>query len=130
MNDFDDLAHRMRSRLWVYVNKVKRKTDPFLSKISKKVDIPSVKMKKHKIRPWDVLVNIAAENLQDAFNETVAETLAEYQNKDIQEAEEMAYEELEPNYISQLISRYKYMVGMTAFFIKERPSPPENNENS
>ena len=46
--------------------------------------------KKHKIRPWDVLVNIAAENLQDAFNETVDETVAEHQNKDIQEAEDMA----------------------------------------
>ena len=32
-------------------------------------DIPR-KKKKHKIRPWDVLVNIAAENLQDTFNET------------------------------------------------------------
>ena len=34
------------------------------------------KTKKHKIRPWDFLVNRAAENLQDTFNETVAETLA------------------------------------------------------
>ena len=37
---------------------------------------------------------------QDTFNETVEETLAEHQNKDIQEAEEMAYEELKPNYLS------------------------------
>ena len=43
----------------------------------------SKKTKKHKIRPWDVLVNIAADNLQDTFNETVEETLAEHQNKDI-----------------------------------------------
>ena len=71
----------------------------------------SKKTKKHKIRPWDVLVNIAAENLQNTLNGTVEETLAGHQNKDIQEAEEMAYEELKPNYLSQLISRYKYMVG-------------------
>ena len=38
----------------------------------------SEKTKKHKIRPWDVLVNIAAENLQATFNETVEETLAEH----------------------------------------------------
>ena len=72
----------------------------------------SKKTKKHKIRPRDVLMNIATENLQDTFDETVEETLAEHQNKDIQEAEEMAYEELKPNYLSQLISRYKYMVGL------------------
>ena len=76
-------------------------------------DIPR-KRKKHKIRSWDILVNIAAENLQDTFNETVEETFSQHQNKDIQEAEAMAYEELKPNYLSQLISRYKYMVGMTA----------------
>ena len=75
--------------------------------------------KKYIIRLWDVLVNIAAENLQDTFNETVEETLAGHQNKDIQEAEEMAYEELKPNYLSQLISRYKYMVGVTAALKKD-----------
>ena len=80
----------------------------------------SKKTKKHKIRPWDVLVKIAAENLQDIFNETVEETLAGHQNKDIQDAEEMAYEELKPNYLSQLISRYKYMVWVTAA-LKEDP---------
>ena len=68
---------------------------------------------------WDVLVNIAADNLQDTFNKTVEETLTEHQNKDIQEAEEIAYEELKPNYLSQLISRYKYMVGMTAALKKD-----------
>ena len=59
-------------------------------------------------------MNTVEDNLQDTFNETVEETLAEHQNKDIQEAEEMAYEELKPSYLLQLISRYKYMVGMTA----------------
>ena len=79
----------------------------------------SKKTKKHKIRPWDALMNIAADNLQDTFNDTVEETLAEHQNKDIQEAEEMAYEELKPNCLSQLISRYQYMVGMTAALKKD-----------
>ena len=64
-------------------------------------------------------MNIAAENLQDTFNETVEETLAELQIKDIQEAEEMAYEELKPDYLLQLISRYKYMVGVTAALKKD-----------
>ena len=79
----------------------------------------SEKTKKHKIRPWDALVNIVADNLQDTLSETVEETLAEHQNKNIQEAEEMAYEELKPNYLSQLISRYKYMVWMTAALKKD-----------
>ena len=79
----------------------------------------SKKTKKHTIRPWDFLVNRAAENLQDTFNETVEETLAGHQNKDIQDAEEMTYEELKPNYLSQLISRYKYMVGVTAALKKD-----------
>ena len=47
------------------------------------------------------------------------ETLAEHQIKDIQEAEEMAHEELKPNYLLQLISRYKYIVGMTAALKKD-----------
>ena len=64
-------------------------------------------------------MNIAAENLQDTFNETVGEMLAEHQNKGIQEAEEMAYEELKPNYLSQHISRYKYMVGITVALKKD-----------
>ena len=79
----------------------------------------SEKTEKHKIRSWDALVNIVADNLQDTFNDTVEETLAEHQNKNIQKAEEMAYEEPKPNYLSQLISRYKYMVGMTAALKKD-----------
>ena len=72
------------------------------------------KTKKHKIRSCDVLVNIAAENRH--FSATV---VAGHQNKDIQEAEEMAYEELKPNYLSQLIFLYKYMVGVTAAVKKD-----------
>ena len=98
-----------------------------LKKMVKKTDV-SEKTKKHKIRPWDVLVNKAAENLQDTFNETVEETLAEHQNKDIQEAEEMAYEELKPNNLSQHIPLQVY--GWYGSYIKERPSPPKNTENS
>ena len=77
-------------------------------------DIPR-NTKQHKIRPWDTV----ARNLQDTFNETVEGTVAEHQNKDIQEAEEMAYEELKPNYLSEVISRYKYLVGMTATLKKD-----------
>ena len=87
-------------------------------------DIPR-KKKKHKIRPWDVLVNIVAENVQDTFNETVDKTLAEHQNEDIQEAEEMAYEELKPSYLSEL-----QVSGWDDSCIKERSSPPGNNKNS
>ena len=76
----------------------------------------SKKTKKHKIRQWDVLVNIAAENLQDTVNETVVETLAGHQNKDIQEAS-TAYIPLQ-------------VYGWGDSCIKERSSPPENNENS
>ena len=36
IKDFDDLARRMRTRLWIYLKKAKRKLDPFLSKITKK----------------------------------------------------------------------------------------------
>ena len=64
-------------------------------------------------------MNIVADNLQDTFNDTVEKTLAEHQNKNIQKAEKMAYEEPKPNYLSQLISRYKYMVGMTAALKKD-----------
>ena len=81
-------------------------------------DIPRMK-KKHKVRPWDVLVNVVAENLQDIFNETVEITVAEHQNKDIQEAEEMAYQELKPNQLSELIFRYKYLIGMTVVLKKD-----------
>ena len=45
----------------------------------------------HKIRPWDMLMNITSDNMQDRFNETVEKTLEEYPGTDIQKAEEVAY---------------------------------------
>ena len=57
--------------------KMKKEEEEEDEEDEEKEDIPR-KKKKHKIRPWDVLVNIAAENLQDTFNETVEETLAEH----------------------------------------------------
>ena len=68
---------------------------------------------------FDVLLNIVTENLQDTFSETVGETVIEHQNKDKQEAEEMANEELKSHYLSELISHYKYLVGMTAALKKD-----------
>ena len=62
-----------------------------------------------KIRPWDMLMNTTSENMQDKFNETVEKTLEEYPGTDIQKAEEIAYDELKPKYLSDIISRYKYM---------------------
>lgn len=41
MKDFDDLARRMRTRLWVYENNIKRKSDPLLTKKKKMTNIPS-----------------------------------------------------------------------------------------
>ena len=51
-----------------------------------------------KIRPWDMLMNITSDNMQDRFNETVEKTLEEYPGTDIQKAEEVAYDKLKPKY--------------------------------
>ena len=72
-------------------------------------------------------MNSAADNLQDTFNETVEETLVERQNKDIQEAEETAYEELKPSFTAYIPLQ---VYGWDDSCIKERSSPPENTENS
>ena len=62
-----------------------------------------------KIQPWDMLMDITSDNMQDRFNETVEKTLEEYPGTDIQKAEEVAYDKLKPKYLSDIISRYKYM---------------------
>ena len=72
-----------------------------------------------KIRPWDMLMNITSENMQDKFNETVENTLKEYPGTDIQKAEEIAYEELKPKYLSDVISCYKYMSEFSAALKKD-----------
>ena len=61
-----------------------------------------------------MLTNTTSENLQDKFNETVEKTLEEYPGTDIQKAEEIAYDELKPKYLSDVISRYKYMSEFSA----------------
>lgn len=41
IKDFDDLAKRMRTRLWVYENKIKFKNDLFTTRERKRTDTPS-----------------------------------------------------------------------------------------
>ena len=53
-----------------------------------------------KIRPWDVLMNITSENMQERFNEAVEKTLEENPGTDIQKAEKTAYHDLKPKYLS------------------------------
>ena len=72
-----------------------------------------------KIRPWDMLMNTTSENMQDKFNETVETTLEKYPGTDIQKAEEIAYDELKPKYLSDVISRYKYMSEFPAALKKD-----------
>ena len=70
-----------------------------------------------KIQPWDVLMNTTSENMRD--NETVEKTLEESPGTDVQKAEEIAYDELKPKYLSDLISRYKYMSEFSAALKKD-----------
>ena len=72
-----------------------------------------------KIRPWDMLMNTTSENMQDKFVETVEKTLEEYPGTDIQKADEIAYNELKPKYLSDVISRYKYMAEFSAALKKD-----------
>ena len=72
-----------------------------------------------KIRPWNVVMNITSENIQNRFNETMEKTLEEYPGTDIQKAEEIAYDELKPKYLSDIISRYKYEAVFSAAFKKD-----------
>ena len=50
--------------------------------------------------------------LQDTFNETVEVTLAGHPNMDKDEAVEIPYAELKPQYTKHMISNYKYLVGL------------------
>ena len=72
-----------------------------------------------KIRPWDMLMDITSDNMQDRFNETVEKTLEENPGTDIQKAEEVAYDKLKPKYLSDIISRYKYMSEFSAALKKD-----------
>ena len=46
-------------------------------------------------------------------------TLEEYPGTDLQKAEEIAYDELKPKYLSDVISRYKYMSEFSAALKKD-----------
>ena len=72
-----------------------------------------------KIKPWDVLMNITADKMQDIFNEMVEKTLHENPGKDVQEAEKIAYDELKPKYLSEFVSRYKYLTDLSAALRKD-----------
>ena len=72
-----------------------------------------------KIKPWDVLMNITTDKMQDTFNETVEKALHEHPGKDVQEAEEIAYDELKPKYLSEFVSRYKYLTDLSAALRKD-----------
>ena len=72
-----------------------------------------------KIKPWDVLMNITTDKMQDIFNETVEKALHENPGKDVQEAEEIAYDELKPKYLSEFVSRYKYLTDLSAALRKD-----------
>ena len=71
------------------------------------------------IKPWDVLMGITTEKMQDTFNETVEKALHENPGKDVQEAEEIAYDELKPKYLSEFVSRYKYLTDLSAALRKD-----------
>ena len=64
-------------------------------------------------------MNTTSKNMQDRFNETVEKTQEEYPGTDIQKAEEIAYDELKPKYLSDVISRYKYMSKFSAALKKD-----------
>ena len=62
---------------------------------------------------------IKKKHMQDRFNKTVEKTLEESPGTDIQEAEEIAYDELKPNYLSYFISRYKFVADFSAALKKD-----------
>ena len=72
-----------------------------------------------KIRPWDALMNITSEKMQERFNEAVDKTLEENPGTDIQTAEKIAYHDLKPKYLSDFISRYKYVTELSIALKKD-----------
>ena len=65
------------------------------------------------------MMNITTDKMQDIFNETVEKALHENPGKDVQEAEEIAYDELKPKYLSEFVSRYKYLTDLSAALRKD-----------
>ena len=72
-----------------------------------------------KIKPWNVLMGVTTDKMQDTFNETVEKVLHENPGKGVQEAEEIAYDELKPKYLSEFVSRYKYLTDLSAALRKD-----------
>ena len=64
-------------------------------------------------------MDITTDKMQDTFNETVEKALHENPGKDIQEAEEIAYDELKPKYLSEFVSCYKYLTDLSAALRKD-----------
>lgn len=75
--------------------------------------------KTHKKSPWDRLLRRTYEAVQDQFDEMVENTLREEPNVDIEEAEEMAFEELKPTYRSCFISKYQDLVRLGSALRKD-----------
>ena len=64
-------------------------------------------------------MGITTDKMQDTFNERVEKALHEYPGKDVQDAEEIAYDELKPKYLSEFVSRYKYLTDLSAALRKD-----------
>ena len=75
--------------------------------------------KNQKTNPWDRLIRSTYRDNQDQFDETVENTLQETPNIDVETAEEMAYEELKPNYRSSLVSKYQDLVALGSALRKD-----------
>ena len=63
--------------------------------------------KKSKFDPWQVFVGGAHRYLQDTFNESVQHTVEKHPDMNINEAEEVTFNKLEPRYRAEVIDRYK-----------------------
>ena len=63
--------------------------------------------KKSKFDPWQVFVGGAHRYLQDTFNESVQHTVEKHPDIDTEEAEEVAFDKLEPRYRAEVIDRYQ-----------------------
>ena len=79
----------------------------------------SLSRRKVKFNPWDKFVGRAYEALQEDFNEAVENHLEENPSLEQEEAEELAYETLEPRYQSTVMSRYREFLRISAAMRKD-----------
>ena len=70
--------------------------------------------KKSKFDPWQVFVGGAHRYQQDTFNESVQHTVEKHPDMDTEEAEEVAFDKLEPRYRAEVIDRYQSFLRVTA----------------